>query len=119
MPSATPVMPSEDTFSSVRLRGRIAGATCVALPSGDEAVTFRVVIDRSARQRGPSGKVKVDAVDCIAWTAGARRRLLACEDGEVVEVEGWLQRRFWRSGAALASRTEVVVREVRRAASAR
>lgn len=119
MPSTTHAPSPDETFSSVRLRGRLAGTTEVTLPSGDEAVTFRVVIDRSPRQRGPAGKVRVDALECIAWTAAARRRLLACQDGDVVEVEGWLQRRFWRSGAGLASRTEVVVREVRRPASAR
>jgi single-strand DNA-binding protein len=87
------------------------------LPSGDEAVTFRVVVDRPARQRGPSGRVRVDALECIAWTATARRRVLACRDGDVIEVTGSLQRRFFRAGGAPSSRTEVVAREVRRAAS--
>ena len=104
------------TFSEVRLRGRLSGATRVELPSGDEAVAFRIVVDRPHRQRGPAGRVRVDALECVAWTAAARRRLLAWHDGDVVEVEGWLQRRFWKSGSAPASRTEVVAREVRRAA---
>jgi single-strand DNA-binding protein len=104
------------TYSEVRLRGRLSGATAITLPSGDEAVTFRVIVDRPARQRGPAGRVRVDALECIAWTAATRRRVLSCHDGDAVEVEGSLQRRFWRTGAGLASRTEVLAREVRRAA---
>ncbi|MFM1964495.1 MAG: hypothetical protein RL134_220 [Actinomycetota bacterium] len=117
MPSARPTPHDEDeTFSQVTLRGRLSGAARVDLPSGDQGVTFRIVVDRPARQRGPAGRVRVDALECVAWTAAARRRLLAWKDGDVIEVEGWLQRRFWKSGAALASRTEVVARDVRRAA---
>lgn len=110
-----PVEDLDQTYSEVRLRGRLSGVATVELPSGDEAVTFRVVVDRSARQRGPSGRVRVDAIECIAWSASARRRLLALGDGDSVEVDGWLQRRFWRSGGAASSRTEVVARHVRRA----
>ena len=117
MSSARHAPEAEDaTFSEVRLRGRLSGATRVELPSGDEAVAFRIVVDRPSRQRGPAGRVRVDALECVAWTAAARRRLLAWDDGDVVEVEGWLQRRFWKSGSVPASRTEVVVRDVRRAA---
>lgn len=117
MAAAHPIAPDEEgTYSRVLLRGRLSGATPIRLPSGDEAVTFRIVVDRPARQRGPAGRVRVDALDCVAWTAAARRRLLAWQDGDVIEIEGWLQRRFWKAGAALASRTEVVARDVRRAA---
>lgn len=110
--------PSADdaTYSLVRLRGRLSGATPIEMPSGDKAVVFRVVIDRPRQQRGPAARVRVDALECIVWSASARRRLLAWQDGDTIEVEGTLQRRFWRSGAALASRTEVHVRQVRRAA---
>lgn len=106
----------EPTYSQVVLRGRLSGATRVSLPSGDEAVAFRIVVDRPPRMRGPAGRVRVDALECVAWTAAARRRLLAWHDGDVIVVEGWLQRRFWKSGAVPASRTEVVARDVRRAA---
>jgi len=105
---------TDSTYSIVRLRGRLSGVARVELPSGDEAVTFRIVVDRPVRDRGPSGRVRVDALECIAWTAQARRRLLSYDDGDVVEVEGVLQRRFWRSGSAPASRTEIVARVVRR-----
>jgi single-strand DNA-binding protein len=118
MPRSTEAsLPAAATFSQVRLRGRLSGVARVDLPSGDEAVAFRIVVDRPAKQRGPSGRVRVDAIECVAWTALARRRLLAWAEGDVIEVDGWLQRRFWKAGAVPASRTEVVVREVRRAAS--
>jgi single-strand DNA-binding protein len=116
MSPAREVSPEDTTYSEVRLRGRLSGVTRVEMPSGDEAVAFRIVVDRPARQRGLAGRVRVDALECVAWSAAARRRLLAWHDGDVVEVEGWLQRRFWKSGAAPASRTEVVARDVRRAA---
>jgi len=119
MPTTSRPEPAADpTHSRVHLRGRLSGATAVTLPSGDEAVTFRIIVDRPARQRGPSGRVRVDALECIAWTASPRRRVLACSDGDVIEVEGWLRRRFWKAGGALASRTEVVARDVRRSPSA-
>lgn len=112
-----PMQSPSTTHSEVHLRGRLSGVTELDLPSGDEAVTFRVVVDRPVRQRGPSGRVRVDALECIAWTATARRRVLACHDGDVIEVTGSLQRRFFTSGGGPSSRTEVVAREVRRAAS--
>lgn len=115
MPPLARTSPPVDTFSDVRLCGRLSGASQIELPSGDEAVTFRVVIDRPARHRGPSGRTVVDAIDCVAWTSSVRRRILAYGDGEIIDVHGWLQRRFWQAGGAPASRTEVVVREVTRA----
>lgn len=100
-------------MSDVFLRGRLAGVTAVELPSGDEAVTFRVVIDRPRERRGEERR-RVDAIECIAWSAGVRRRLIAWHDGDLVEVEGELRRRFWRSGGGVASRTEVVAASARR-----
>jgi single-strand DNA-binding protein len=50
-----------------------------------------------------------------------RRSALSWEPGDVVEVEGSIRRRFFRTGGGAASRVEVEVsagRLVRRAASA-
>lgn len=114
MPRTASARDGDPTYSEVRVRGRLSGAAPVTLPSGDEVITFRVIVDRDARQRGPAGKVRVDALECVAWTAVARRKIAAYRDGDVIEVDGWLQRRFWRAGAVPASRTEIVAREVRR-----
>lgn len=87
------------------------------LPSGDEMWTFRVVVDR-----GPGGRSRqtVDALECAAWTARARRSVRSWSEGDVVEVAGSLRRRFFRASGAVGSRVEVEMtsgRIIRRAAS--
>jgi len=110
MPKSAPA--ESPPSNSVILEGRIVGIEHRAMPSGDEAVTFRVVVERPARERGPSGRVSVDALDCVCWRADVRRRVEACEAGTRVRVEGVLRRRFWRAGSTPASRVEVEARRV-------
>lgn len=100
---------SGDTTNEVRLVGRLSAAAEVrTLPSGDEMVTFRVVIDRGPRSSG--SRATVDVIDCVVWSAGQRGRVLGWAAGDVVEVSGALRRRFYRtSGGATGSRTEVEV----------
>ena len=86
MPKSAPA--ESPSSNSVILEGRIVGIEHRAMPSGDEAVTFRVVVERPARERGPSGRVSVDALDCVCWRADVRRRVEACEAGTRVRVEG-------------------------------
>jgi single-strand DNA-binding protein len=43
-----------------------------------------------------------------------QKRVLAWQDGDVVEVEGALQRRFWRTGSGTASVCEVNCRRGRK-----
>lgn len=100
--------------NSVTLMGRLAGARERPLPSGDTLVSFRVVVDRPPQGRGPSGRVRVDALECTAYRADVRRRALALPEGSVVEVVGSLRRRFWRSGAGPASIIEVEAVALRR-----
>ena len=100
-------MPSPASANTVTLIGRLAGARETTLPSGDVLVSFRVVVDRPVRERGPSGRVRVDALECSAYRSDVRRRALALPEGTVVEVTGRLRRRFWRAGSAPASRIEV------------
>ena len=103
------------SINEVRLVGRVSGVAQATLPSGDEIVTFRVVTDRLASQRGPSGRVMVDTLDCVAFSAAVRRKVLSLSDGDWVEVAGALRRRFWRGASGASSRTEVEVRRVTRA----
>lgn len=104
--------------NEVALVGRVSGAPEQReLPSGDVLVSWRVVVERPAARRSAPVGVRaptVDTVDCVAWAAPVRRTARGLEDGDVVEVEGALRRRFWRSGGGPASRTEVEVERLRR-----
>ena len=104
--------------NEVRLVGRVSGTPAErVLPSGDCVVAWRVVVDRPATGRPlPAGtrSPTIDTVDCVAWSAGLRRTARALRDGDVVEVNGALRRRFWRAGAGAVSRTEVEATRVRR-----
>ena len=104
----------EDRVNEVVLVGRISGFSERELPIGDSIATFRVVVDRPVRDRGPGGRVLVDALECVAWRGEIRRRLGALEEGTTVRVSGPLRRRFWQASGSATSRTEVEVREARR-----
>jgi len=103
--------------NEVRLVGRLsAGSEERELPSGSVLVAFRVIVDRlepEARERQ-----RVDVLDCVVWTARLRRQALGWRAGDLIEVEGALRRRFFRSSGATQSRVEVEVlrgRVIRRA----
>ena len=98
--------------NDVLLRGRLsAPAELRTLPSGDSLVTFRLVVRRSEpRARGQS----VDVLSCVTYDRALQRRVAAWQPGEVVEVEGVLQRRFWRTGTGTASVCEVNCRRGRK-----
>ena len=98
----------DETVNEVRLRGRWTAATERELPSGDGLVTARLVVARPGQG--------VDTIDCALWPAGLRRRALKLPDGSLVEVEGSLRRRFWRTPTGAASRYEVEVAALRRVA---
>ena len=107
--------------NEVRLVGRLASEPVEkALPSGDPLVTFRLVVDRDLKARRSAAKSSsartptVDTLDCSAWRRDVQRTLVRAAPGEVLEVEGALRRRFWRTGAGAASRSEVEVLRVRR-----
>lgn len=102
--------------NSVHLIGRLASAPeARSMPSGDAAVVWRVVVDRARGSAGRSGAGnRVDTLACIAWAAGARRAALRWQVGNVVEVDGALRRRFWRSPTGPTSRYEIEVHKGRR-----
>jgi single-strand DNA-binding protein len=104
--------------NEVRLRGRLAAAsTEIPLPSGDIACVFRLVVERAPdRRRGPS--VRVDTLECKVYAADLRRRIARFAPGDVLEVHGSLQRRFFRAGGMAASRYDVVVTAAARVARA-
>src|SRR3712207_4439112 len=98
--------------NDVVLRGRMsAPAELRTLPSGDTLVTFRLVVRRpEPRARGQT----VDVLTCVTYDRSLQRRVGAWQPGDVVEVEGALQRRFWRTGAGTASVCEVNCRRGRK-----
>lgn len=106
--------------NEVCVRGRLAApAEARQLPSGDEVVTWRVIVargragapNRADGRPGPS----VDTLDCAAWRAGVRRQVLSWHAGDVVEVDGAVHRRFYRTGGGqTVSRHEIVAHRVRR-----
>ena len=105
------------------------------MPSGDEVVQFRVVIRRPPAKRparraaiggngdgGGSGsagtnsvtRTQVDTIEVACWSASSRRAARRFTEGDVVQVQGALRRRFYRAGPATVSRYEVEAATVRR-----
>lgn len=111
--------PKTEAKNEVRLVGRLSQAPEErVLPSGDSVWTFRVVVPR--RRTASGSRQTVDAIECAAWSARARRSVSGWAADDVVEVAGALHRRFFRAGGAVASRVEVEMasgRLIRRAAS--
>jgi len=93
--------------NEVLVTGRLSMAAAEReLPSGDEVVSWRLVVER------PPGAERsgMDVIDCAAFATRIRRAAAKWLPGDVIEVEGALRRRFWRTGTATASRYEIEVR---------
>ena len=97
--TSTASPPDHQSVNLVRLSGRVS-ATPEArmLPSGDEVVSFRLIVPRSATARRRS-KQRVDTIECSAWTARLRRSVRRLEAGDAVTVTGELRRRFTRGAS--------------------
>jgi single-strand DNA-binding protein len=94
--------------NEVKLIGRVSGGPKIKrLPSGDEVVEIRLVVERD----NVDG---VDTLDIATWSSRLRRRTLSLKDQEWISVSGVIRRRFWRSGEKLASRWQVEARELKR-----
>lgn len=100
--------------NEVHLIGRVSGEPAVrCLPSGDELVSFRLVVPRPHR-RGDPQRGQVDTIDVACWGASVRRTAARLPDGQDVEVHGSLRRRFFATGSGRASRYEVEAASLRR-----
>ena len=113
----------EQDRNEVCLVGRVSSEPeSRELPSGDVLWLFRLVVRRPGA--GPSGagsRQTVDVLDCCAWTSRAQRTVKGWHEGDHVELEGAVRRRFFRTGAGTASRFEIEMtrgRRVRRRADA-
>ncbi|MCZ2805793.1 single-stranded DNA-binding protein [Modestobacter sp. VKM Ac-2983] len=102
--------------NDVVLRGRLSAAPELRpLPSGDTLLVFKLVVRRdSPRPRGP----KSDVITCVSLLPGLQRYAAAWTTDDVVEVEGALQRRFWRTPTGTAVAYEVTCRRGRKVARA-
>ncbi len=98
--------------NDVVLCGKLSGAPEErVLPSGDPLVVFRITVRRPRPLAGRTGQ---DTLPCVTYDKSLQKRVLAWQDGDVVEVAGALQRRFWRTGTGTASVCEVNCRRGRK-----
>ena len=106
-----------DSLNSITLVGRVsAQPESRVLPSKDELVTFRLIVDRPPARRPDNSpqRATVDVIDIACWSARTRRSAAGLEPEAVVRVEGALRRRFFRAGGGATSRYEVEAASVRR-----
>lgn len=92
--------------NEVVLVGRLAAeAVERALPSGDVIWTWRLIIERPEQKR--TQRNVVDTIDCATYLRSVGRRLARWSAGDVIEVNGSIRRRFFKSAGAPTSRYEV------------
>lgn len=110
---------SDTPLNQVQLQGRLAATPeRRTLPSGDEVLTFRLVVTRSATSKATrQSRSTVDTIDCTIWFGRLRRTAGTWKAGDILAVEGALRRRFWRSPAGPRSRYDVEVRTATRVAA--
>ncbi len=105
--------------NEVVLVGRLAaGPVPVTLPSGDELLSFRLVVDRATPRPKARPAPTHDTLACSVWTAGLRRTVGRWRAGDVVEVTGALRRRFRRTEAGPSSVHDIEVLAAKRLARA-
>src|SRR5690349_146977 len=91
--------------NEVAVTGRLSAAPVTKhLPSGDEIVTWRLVVERPPR----AGRGGFDTVGCVAYTSRVRRQALGWDKDDVIEVNGALRRRFWRGPGGAQNNTYAV-----------
>lgn len=113
-----PAGDTEDDSNLVALRGRISGDVELReIPSGSTVAIWRLVVRRTSPD--PHSRVTVDTIDCESFSKQVMRNAGRWSDGERVEVEGSLRRRFWQTPAGARSRYVVDVRAARRATTRR
>ena len=98
--------------NEVVLVGRMSQpAESQVLPSGDSLMKFRVIVRRPSPA---AGRQPVDVLDCVVWAKRPARAIGRWRGGDVVEVKGRLQRRFFApAGGGRVSRCEVEVASAR------
>ena len=106
-------MDTDEWVNEVRLVGKVSAAVDEReLPSGDVVAALRVVVPRHPGES--RGTATVDTIDIACWSGRTRQSARRLAAGDQVEVVGALRRRFFRAGAATASRYEVEARKLTR-----
>lgn len=94
--------------NEVHIIGRLRDAPEVKqLPSGDEVVSFRVVVARPDEARRSARSPRSDLIDVSCYSARTRRSAARLTDGQGVEVTGAMRRRVWRTPGGVNSRLDV------------
>lgn len=112
--------PADAAQNCVSLIGRVSSAPLEReLPSGDTIITFRIVLARGPSPMTKRSRQTSDWVDCVVWGSRVRRSAKTWRVDDVVEVEGALRRRFFRTRDGASTRVEVEVLSGRALARAR
>ncbi len=106
-------------MNTVELVGElIAAPEARQLPSGDDVVSWRLVVRTESlsfsRGSKASPPLRSDTIDCVAGQGPIRKRALSYQPGDVIELVGALRHRYWRGVGGLNSRYEVEVTSLRR-----
>lgn len=97
--------------NEVRLVGRLAAEPQAReLANGETVWLVKVSVPRGPVRRG---KQAGDLVECAVWEPRLQRAVAKRKEGDVVEVEGAVRRRFFRAAGVTASRVEVEVSRFR------
>jgi single-strand DNA-binding protein len=101
--------------NDVSLVGRLSDVPLVkTLPSGDQIVTWRLIVDRPAAERRTPKRV-VDTINCVAFDSHLFGPAREWRPDELLEVHGALRRRFWPGGSTcevMVHRAEVRIPQV-------
>lgn len=83
------------------------------LPSGDQLLEFRLIVERPLPPRRARRTSRQDTIKCAVYNATLRRAVGRWRKGDVVEISGALHRRFL-GGDKPTSIHEIEVAQARR-----
>jgi single-strand DNA-binding protein len=112
--TADPESSPPQARNEVYLVGRVAAPVMEhELPSGATVVNVRLIVDRGDTAM-PWSSQRVDAIECVGWSARVQRSMRRWNPQDRVAVEGSIRRRFFRSASGTGSRVEVEIVKARR-----
>jgi single-strand DNA-binding protein len=101
--------------NEVLLVGRVAAdPRPLQLPSGDELLTFRLVVNRAPTNRRSRPGPPQDTLSCSVWSTTLQRTVGRWRAGDIVQVSGALRRRFLKTSTMPTSVHDIEVMDARR-----